>query len=61
MNRSDEVQKFHKKVIILSHDRTQKEAYAIVERYYKKVHDTRMFKNYDSYKVSMCKRRKLDR
>lgn len=57
-DRSDKIKDFHKKVILLSHRRTQKEAYLLIERLEKKRNGARVFKNYESYKSNICWRRK---
>lgn len=42
----------------MSSDRSQREAYELAERLEKRVNGERLFLNYNSYKASVCKRRK---
>ena len=57
-NNDDEVKRFHKRVVILSDRRSQREAYELCERRRKKLEGERLYKNYKTYKNCISKRRK---
>ena len=55
IDEKEEINSFHKKVLILSSSRgsTRKVAYDFVERRHKKVYGARRFKNYESYRKTV--------
>lgn len=54
----DQVRRFHNRVIRFSHSYKQYQAYKFAERLEIKLTGQRMYKNYDSYRNSIHKRRK---
>lgn len=57
MDRNERVEILHRRVIMLSRDRTQREAYEFAERLEKKKHGERVYKNYNTYKSCISSKR----
>lgn len=58
MGKKDDFERFNKKVLRLSGDRTMKEAYELAERLEMRERGERKFKNYGSYASSQTYHRK---